>query len=389
MASPTILSTRPPKAVTSATRRSKQRSTRSLTCSGSRVSLSEVKPDQVGEQDRDDAPLVGAGLQRLPTARAEPRALRRFRAAGGADHSIEDRRPVSVMAAGRDCGHGRGRYCSHAPPPPARPARRRRACCSAPRAEVTADASRSPSSPRRRRRRSTPRARGSPSPSTSTTRRRPAATRKITGEGAFDFTTGHGTLAMDTAALGLPGLSRHDPDRLARRRDLRAGAVRAPARASRGSSSTSRRWASRPASTWPACSSSAPTIPSANLRFVQGARGRGGGRRGQGAGRRHHAVPLHRRPREGQGRGARPTCTTTSTASSSSWAGPRIPADAWVDGDDQIRRLRLSIPAQGRAPGASVVTQEFYDFGVKVEAVAPPADQVSDFAQLLQGAGQG
>ncbi len=44
MASPTILSTRPPKALTSATKRSKHRSTRFLTCSGSRFSLSVTKP---------------------------------------------------------------------------------------------------------------------------------------------------------------------------------------------------------------------------------------------------------------------------------------------------------------------------------------------------------
>ena len=44
MASPTILSTLPPKAVMSAARRSKQLSTRFLTCSGSMASLSVVKP---------------------------------------------------------------------------------------------------------------------------------------------------------------------------------------------------------------------------------------------------------------------------------------------------------------------------------------------------------
>src|SRR5438874_3545944 len=44
MASPTILSTRPPNSVTTATSRWKQRSTRYFTCSGSRDSLSDVKP---------------------------------------------------------------------------------------------------------------------------------------------------------------------------------------------------------------------------------------------------------------------------------------------------------------------------------------------------------
>src|SRR5262249_47488360 len=44
MASPMILSTRPPKLVMSCTRRSKHPSTSSLICSGSRVSESAVKP---------------------------------------------------------------------------------------------------------------------------------------------------------------------------------------------------------------------------------------------------------------------------------------------------------------------------------------------------------
>ena len=43
----------------SATRRSKQSSTRFFTCSGSRVSDSDGEADEVGEQDRDDAALVG------------------------------------------------------------------------------------------------------------------------------------------------------------------------------------------------------------------------------------------------------------------------------------------------------------------------------------------
>lgn len=70
-----------------------------------------------------------------------------------------------------------------------------------------------------------------------------------------------------------------------------------------------------------------------------------------------------------------------------------FPGDVWVDGDDLIRRVRMTITPKGTGAsptsGSLTTTQEFYDFGVKVDATPPPADQVSDFAQLLQSAGQG
>ncbi len=60
-----------------------------------------------------------------------------------------------------------------------------------------------------------------------------------------------------------------------------------------------------------------------------------------------------------------------------------IPVDAWIDGGGVLRRLKetVSVPAQ-RVAGISVpastvtTTTEFYDFGVPVNAVAPPASAV-------------
>lgn len=65
-----------------------------------------------------------------------------------------------------------------------------------------------------------------------------------------------------------------------------------------------------------------------------------------------------------------------------------IPADVWVDDDGLTRRMKYSIDAVGEQKVATTITQELFDFGVKVDATAPPDDQVSDFAQLLQQAGQ-
>lgn len=61
----------------------------------------------------------------------------------------------------------------------------------------------------------------------------------------------------------------------------------------------------------------------------------------------------------------------------------RIPVDAWIDHSGVLRRLKesVAVPAQRVAgisvPASSVTTTtEFYDFGVPVKAVAPPASAV-------------
>jgi hypothetical protein len=57
--------------------------------------------------------------------------------------------------------------------------------------------------------------------------------------------------------------------------------------------------------------------------------------------------------------------------------------DAWVDGDQLVRRLR--VPEEGEDGGATVI--DFFDFGVEVDVEAPPADQVvsdEEFMALLE-----
>lgn len=50
----------------------------------------------------------------------------------------------------------------------------------------------------------------------------------------------------------------------------------------------------------------------------------------------------------------------------------KVTATAWIDDADLIRRLDLSL-----AGGGSTTRMVFYDFGVKVDAAPPPADQVA------------
>jgi hypothetical protein len=67
-----------------------------------------------------------------------------------------------------------------------------------------------------------------------------------------------------------------------------------------------------------------------------------------------------------------------------------IPVDVWVDGDGLVRKLELTYTASVQVPGSdpeeaeSVVTMEFSDFGTAVEIEPPPADQVTDLAELTQ-----
>jgi hypothetical protein len=58
-----------------------------------------------------------------------------------------------------------------------------------------------------------------------------------------------------------------------------------------------------------------------------------------------------------------------------------IPVDVWVDGQNQVRQVRLSLhmPDGAGLPGNARLTEtlDFYDFGVPVRVSAPPASQVA------------
>lgn len=61
-----------------------------------------------------------------------------------------------------------------------------------------------------------------------------------------------------------------------------------------------------------------------------------------------------------------------------------VPVDVWVDGQNLLRRVQLSVGLPGGATGAMhlagkpriVVTMDLYDFGVPVNVTAPPASAV-------------
>ena len=66
-----------------------------------------------------------------------------------------------------------------------------------------------------------------------------------------------------------------------------------------------------------------------------------------------------------------------------------IPVEVWVDGQNLVRRLTLSLhlPGGAGAPAGARLVQgtDFYDFGVPVRVSAPPAAQIASMPRLAKG----
>jgi hypothetical protein len=61
-----------------------------------------------------------------------------------------------------------------------------------------------------------------------------------------------------------------------------------------------------------------------------------------------------------------------------------VPADVWIDANDRVVKVHMTIDAGGFGAGAGTaeLTMELSDFGVPVDVEAPPADQTVDFSAL-------
>jgi hypothetical protein len=72
---------------------------------------------------------------------------------------------------------------------------------------------------------------------------------------------------------------------------------------------------------------------------------------------------------------------------SSLGTGP-IPVDVWVDGQNLVRRVKLTlhVPDGQGTPGSTQMVEvtDFYDFGVPVRVSPPPASQVASMSQLVK-----
>jgi hypothetical protein len=61
-----------------------------------------------------------------------------------------------------------------------------------------------------------------------------------------------------------------------------------------------------------------------------------------------------------------------------------VPADLWIDDQDRVVKVHMTIDAGGFGAGAGTaeLTMELSDFGTPVDVQAPPADQTVDFSEL-------
>jgi hypothetical protein len=73
-----------------------------------------------------------------------------------------------------------------------------------------------------------------------------------------------------------------------------------------------------------------------------------------------------------------------------------LPAEIWVDEEGRMRKLTFSVdlskaklPDGASASGVLHMTMELYDFGVRVDVAAPPADQVGELRTLIEAQQKG
>jgi hypothetical protein len=64
-----------------------------------------------------------------------------------------------------------------------------------------------------------------------------------------------------------------------------------------------------------------------------------------------------------------------------------FPAEAWVDNKGNVRKMKIEMSFNAPTGGAftMTMTEELYDFGVRVKVQPPPASQTVDMSSLLGG----
>ena len=78
-----------------------------------------------------------------------------------------------------------------------------------------------------------------------------------------------------------------------------------------------------------------------------------------------------------------------------------LPMDVWIDGEGLVRRYEMNLPMPAppnqTSPNVSqngagememTMVQEFYDFGTPVNVEPPPAEETTDFAEIMAAAEQ-
>jgi hypothetical protein len=63
---------------------------------------------------------------------------------------------------------------------------------------------------------------------------------------------------------------------------------------------------------------------------------------------------------------------------------PTYPIELWIDGDDLVRRVRVSYDFEGAQQASFTMTMEFFDFGTAIDVSPPPAKDVQDLTDLAR-----
>jgi hypothetical protein len=210
---------------------------------------------------------------------------------------------------------------------------------------------------------------------------------KITAEGAFDYASRHGTMTMDAGSLGMPGLSGNiEMILLGEQIYMKFPAGLLPGKP----------WLKIDLNTLGQQSGIdlgglqqlGSNDPGNFLRYLEGAGDdakKVGEEKVRGVDTTHYRATFDLEKVKAD---APADLKDDIDAMVKQLGKSTVPAEVWIDGDGLARRMKFAFDAIGEQKVAMTITQELFDFGVEVEAAAPPADQVSDFAELLQQAGQ-
>jgi len=210
-----------------------------------------------------------------------------------------------------------------------------------------------------------------------------AGTRRTTkGSGIVDFTTGNGEFTVDAASLGIPGAT-----------SLQLDSVSSVFYIKGLSALTGglKPWIKLDLATL-AKTAGAQSLnlfdPTANLNQLQGVTGTVrvvGKEKVRGTQTTHYAFNVDLL------KAARLVAADKRAAlqsAASSVANHTVAVELWADSQGRARKITQTIQvASGTISGQTKLTQEFYDFGIKVSVTAPPPDQVLDASALFGGAG--
>lgn len=206
---------------------------------------------------------------------------------------------------------------------------------------------------------------------------------RVTFDGSFDFKTHAGEYSVDAAAIGLQGSGKV-------RTIVVGGILYLSLDALEGGDPSStpelagKKWLKLDPQMFGGGGEIGQSDPNGSLDALRGAKGdvkRVGSEKVRGTRTTHYRVAIDAE----QAVDNAPAEQRDEVRNSIGALGSRtIPADVWVDGKGRLRKVRLRVAAAASNTKGSVAF-EYFDLGARVNVQAPPASEVVDFQDLLDG----